>query len=260
VVLALPLCRAAGSNFYYGAATLTESVRSIVAPSFAPPVGTSLGQRVAASVWGYIWIAPPMAGFLAAAAGAGALAAIVRRRLSCPADACLVLCGGASVCAAAAFVTAHFLAGVQYPQDRTGIYWVPLFALSTFALAGRVRIARAALSAAAVLCIVQFVLLFRVSYYGAWPADAQLKHVISVLRSRETGARRVRIAGSWPLEPSLNFYRTVYRLDWMEPVVRGPADAPGDYHVFWSSDAGVVEKLHLTVLYQDPLSGMVLAR
>jgi hypothetical protein len=70
----------------------------------------------------------------------------------------------------------------------------------------------------------------------------------------------VRIAGSWALEPPLNFYRTLYHLDWMEPVVRGPADAPGDYYVFWSSDADVVSKLHLTVIYTDPLSGTLLAR
>jgi hypothetical protein len=57
----------------------------------------------------------------------------------------------------------------------------------------------------------------------------------------------------------LNFYRGMYRLEWLEPVERGAPDAPGEYHAFIAGDAAAADRLGLRVIYRDPLSGAVLA-
>ena len=161
----------------------------------------------------------------------------------------------------AVLVAARRFAGVPYPLDRTGIYWVPLFVLVALALLERHgRAARIPAYFAALLCVAQFLLLFRVNCYEPWLYDAGTRRVVLQLRARENGARRVRLASSWMLEPSLNFYRRMYRLDWLEPVARGDAAAPADYRVLEAADRPLVEKLRLAVLYQDPVSGAVLAK
>ena len=259
LVLVVPMCRAGAGNYYYGARTLADMVKNVAVESFAPAVVGGWGYSVAKLLYERLWMAVPIAAVLAAAAGAGSVAVFRAARRPGPVDACLAFTGGAVAIALAALFAARHLFGVLYPLGRTAIYWVPLLALATLALSARTRLLRVPAAVVAALCIVQFLLLYRVTYFNSWLADAGVKPAVNVVRARE-GARPVRIVASWQLEPSLNFYRRRYRLDWLEPVTRDGAGAPGDYHVLAEADADVVRKLGLTVLYRDPLSGTLLAR
>ena len=168
------------------------------------------------------------------------------------------LTGGAVVLSLAALIGMHHAAGMPYPLDRTGIYWLPLLVLAAFSLARR-RAARAAVAVVALCCLLQFALLFRVDRYGAWTSDAGARRMVEALRAREKGARPVRVTGSWQLEPALNFYRRTLGLNWLAPVERGAVNAPGDYRAFTAEDAAAVDRLGLRVVYRDPVSGAVLA-
>lgn len=248
VILVVPLSRATGGHYYYGAGSLSEAIWSLVAASFTERVlGVDLRWFVAA------------AALLVAASGVALVLVLRRSEPPRGGEAVAALAGGAMVFSLAALVAAHHVAGVLYPMERTGIYWVPLFVLAGFGLA-RGRAIRAAVVVVSLLCLVQFAQLFRVSYYRLWLGGAGVHRIVSALRASETGARRVRVSGSWEFEPALNFYRGMYRLEWMEPVVRGAPEDPGDYHVFTGPDAGVADRLGLRVLYRDPLTGAVLAR
>ena len=57
----------------------------------------------------------------------------------------------------------------------------------------------------------------------------------------------------------MNFYRRMYKLDWLAPVTRQGADGDFDYYVLLPGDAPLVKKLGLAVLYSDSLSGAALA-
>ena len=67
------------------------------------------------------------------------------------------------------------------------------------------------------------------------------------------------IGGSWQLEPGLNFYRVVQRLDWMAAVERRTPARGDDYYVLLLQDAGLVDALGLRVLYRDPVVGTTVA-
>jgi hypothetical protein len=173
------------------------------------------------------------------------------------------LAGGAMGGTLALLAAARHAAGVLYPLDRTGIYWVPLFVLAYVALVeryARAPVPRVLAVAVAALFLSQFLLAFRTNCYGLWVFDAGTRHMVEILRARENGARPVRIAASWPLEPTLNFYRRMYGLTWLEPVTRESAELPGNYRALLPKDRGLVEKLGLTVLYEDPLAGSILAK
>ncbi|HWQ55267.1 MAG TPA: glycosyltransferase family 39 protein [Bryobacteraceae bacterium] len=248
VILVVPLSRAIVGHYYYGAVSLSQAVWSLVAASFTP-------WALSVDLW---WFIAALALLVAAS---GAAFVLVLRRAERPGggEAVAALAGGTMVFSLAALVAAHHAAGVLYPLERTGIYWVPLFVLAGFGLARR-RGARAVVAVVSLLCVVQFAQLFRVSYYRPWMGDAGVQRIVAALRARERGARGVRVSGSWEFEPALNFYRRMYRLEWMEPAVRGAPDDPGDYHVFTGPDAGMADRLGLRVLYRDSLTGAVLAR
>ena len=259
VLLVVPLSQASGGSYYYGAAKLAESVSSVVQAMFCPPIAKGMGQRVALLLYERLWLAPPFAALLAAAAGAGAVAALCKRGRPGPADACLAFTGGAIALGLAAFLAGHHLWGVPYPNERTGIYWVPLFALACLT-AVRGRFPRLAAGALATLCAVQFALLLRVDYYGNWLDDAGTRRVVAQLRARESGARPVRVAVNANSEQTMRFYGRCYGLAWLVPVRRERLAGRADYYVLWSADAEEAEKRRLTVLYRDSLSGLLLAR
>jgi len=57
----------------------------------------------------------------------------------------------------------------------------------------------------------------------------------------------------------LNFYRRLYRLEWLQPVERKIPVPRGDYYVLREEDRGLVEKLNLIKVYENPTAQLVLA-
>ena len=64
---------------------------------------------------------------------------------------------------------------------------------------------------------------------------------------------------SWQLEPGLNFYRRMLRLNWMQPVDREAVDAKSDYFVALPEQASLIEKFGARKIYEDPVTHAVLA-
>jgi hypothetical protein len=69
----------------------------------------------------------------------------------------------------------------------------------------------------------------------------------------------VRVAASPFLEPSLNFYRKLWRLEWMAPITRQGADQDADFYVLLGQDHALIARRKLAVLFRDSLANVVLA-
>ena len=113
----------------------------------------------------------------------------------------------------------------------------------------------------ALLCVVQFTLQFQTSHYGQWRYDAGTRELVGRIRRlhRVHADKPVRLGISWVLEPSINFYRKMYRLGWMAPVTRDGPKGRYDYYVLLPLETSLVKEMGLSVLYRDPLSEAVLA-
>ena len=72
-----------------------------------------------------------------------------------------------------------------------------------------------------------FLFQANVSYYAEWRFDAGTKRIVKFIRSHTDPGKRLVVRTSWVLEPSLNFYRLRYRLNW-QPVDRSGLEKPGD--------------------------------
>ena len=267
VIVILPLTKAHRGSFYVGRPSLAESMANLVAASFSHH---PLSGRLTAIL--------PLTGFLNltfvkvlvpavfAATILGCMVALcrwVRRRSFRDLEVAgqfLLLCGGSMLFAVGLLVAANRVFQVLYPQGRTGLYLTPLFALTALTLWVGIRkyrvlsfLTELPLAAIAVLCLVQFMAEFQVTRYSEWSFDAATKRIVQLIRERQAKQPRssVRVGNSWLLEPSLNFYRRLYKLDWMQPMTRETPDRGYDYYVFIEQDTPLIEKLGLTALYVD---------
>jgi len=164
---------------------------------------------------------------------------------------------------AAEVVAAHWVVAVPYPAGRTGLYWMPMFALAGILAFARVRthpICRGLGWLTIVLVLAADVLRFQTTTFADWSYDAPGRAIISRLTAdHEKTGTPVSLGGSWQVEPAMNFYRVTRGLDWMAPIERRPPTPGDDYYVFMKADAGIAADLGLRTLMEDPGSGTMLA-
>ncbi len=259
LLLSIPLCFATRDKFYFGSPSLKLLVQNAVDLSFFHdlPLGT-----------------PPLAGwreFVADLLVPALFAAVciafawAARRIR---DFVLFFSAGTMVLALAMLVLAHVLLGLPYPQARTAVYLYPLFAFALTALAGRLETGgmagRAGAGVLAVLAagaVLLFVRGFTISYYDEWLYDRSTKRIVKMIRAehRGMGGREFTLGVSWPLEPSVTFYKRRYRMDWLRAVDRSGPDRDADFYILLRNDRGLAGKRGLRILYTDHLSGQTLA-
>jgi Dolichyl-phosphate-mannose-protein mannosyltransferase len=168
----------------------------------------------------------------------------------------------------------HRLLGTLFPLDRAALFYLPLYAavlLSATHLLWRLSTRRWAKAAAlalpallAALMLWHFQRGFNPRSCYLWWFHAHDKEVIEIVEQdhgRHFPGRVVRLANSWMMEPSLNFYRHTRNLMWLEPMTRKPpAEAGGHYVYAFASDVkGLAENGH-TVLATYPDTQTVLLR
>ena len=252
-ILASPLSNAERSQFYFGAASLAQAASSLGRSSFPALPG-----------WFGDWAA-----YLALPAIlAGSAAAVWRAARNWPratlAARSAVLTGGALLGAFLIVVFAHVALDVPYPEGRTALYWIPIGTLTALGLVLQPGRGSAILAAPMALCVALYATGWRTSSYADWLYDADdsaVMHAIEAQRASAGGSApgKFRVAGSWQLEPGVNFYRVSRKLDWMAEMERGVPAAGFDAYVLLPQDAHFAGDLHLKILYRGSRSGTIVA-
>ncbi len=272
VLVVVPLSHATPGSFYVGTRSLAEAVDSLVVPALfhqpspAAPSTVQVWLRIIglAFVPGLVLAGLAVLAWLAVRLGRARSAENLDR-----AERFLLLTAGATAGALLLLVAGHHLLGLPYPERRTGLYFVLLLGLTGSVMlkmlwerGGIGRLAAAPGLAVALAATLQFASQWDVQSYDEWQADAPMKIIMGMVRERrpEAAGRALRIGASFQVEPTVNFYRQLYRLDWIEPVARAPVVSRCDYYILAEEDAARAGQLSLEVLYRDPLSGTLLAR
>lgn len=274
VILILPLTKANRSHFYFGAASVSESIQTLAEMSFLhhPPPAWLASLLPGPGFW-YPLLKVGFATLTAAAAAACLWLGVRWKRLggarACtPAQCFLLLTGGTLALSAGALAAAHHLLSVLYPYARTGLYFVPLVVFTAAALwkstSGRRWFSvgsGAPLVCLSLLSLAQFLAMLQFDHYGEWRFDRSNKRIVQEIRALHARrpASTVRVGVSYLFEPSLNFYRRRYRLNWMAEVDRSNPDGEFDYYVLLAEDRPVIQKRGLKVVYSDPSAGVFLA-
>ena len=245
-----PLRLATPDRFYAGASSMWETMRRLARVTVAH-------RREWRETAYFPWARDAVAFLLAPAVLLAGLAAQTRRR-----NLLVLLCSAMAFGSALLLWLLHVSLNVLYPEDRTAIYFIPLTLLTLIGLADASSPRFGALVyALSITLLIVFAGQWNVRKFFVWEYDADTKEIArqiaaSAIEKRSTS---VRISNSWPLEPSLNFYREINNWTWMQPVTRAPL-APGfEYYVIVDDDRSAIEALRLKLLFKGKASQTVLA-
>ncbi|MGA2117251.1 MAG: hypothetical protein ABSH56_21125 [Bryobacteraceae bacterium] len=254
-ILISPVAQSTPGKFYAGAQTVAESLRSLYSVSLAH--GGPLQQ---AALWPVL--RDGVAFGLAPLTLLGALAAgIVRRNIL------LVLVSATAIGCGIVPLLLHVAIHLLYPLDRTGIYFLPLTCLALAGLSEQIggsgwwKAARVCAAAISILVVAQFLLEFNTRKFAVWAYDADTHAILAALGKAVPNKRpgSVRIANSWQLEPSLNFYAMKDNLTWLQPITRDPVGPGADYYILTAADRASAGSLNLRTIFTGLNSGTILA-
>lgn len=193
---------------------------------------------------------------------------LVRRRLDALADPATTVTVLLVASGLGNWVQFHAF-GNPYLSHRTGMFYMPLFALSFGLIVQRLLSRLPPVAQWVVAVPIAALLLFhtaytlRFDYFREWRHEGAVLRVLDLIEDdwRARGMQRPATLGiTWTFEPSINFYRQTRQLDWLAPVHRdGFADKPYDYYLVAFADVALVRSAH-TVLLDDAATRALLAK
>jgi uncharacterized membrane protein len=251
LIAVLPVSHAEPENFYYGGASLRDTVHSLTVLSFYH-TRQVIGHMSSGAIVAVLDPAACIGLSALAALAVLAAGAALRRGEKGSTAGLLLLVSGCMALGSALLVAAHLMVGMRYPLSRTALYFIPIATLAGLTLAARAK-SRPALAAAglvAAVIVAQYLTQFTMRSYGEWAGDAESDSVVQAL-IRDAGGRPLSLAVGGAEEPVFSFYRQRYRQRNWQPVERGLPDRHFDYYVLTPGDAALVEKRHLRIIYKD---------
>jgi hypothetical protein len=175
--------------------------------------------------------------------------------------------------AAVSTVVQHRLFGAMFLMERTAIFFIPLYVLLLVALADILAGLRPVLLryvVVAVLCVsalgafAHMISLRDLKTCYTWSYDANAKDMIRDLvkehaERSEMDPSHVRLGVNWVFEPSANYYRLTWHLDWLEPVTRRGLNGAYDYYFFAPEDRKAMASRSLRILREHSPTHNILA-
>ena len=263
-VLAAPIDMARTEDLYAGSPTALKSLQSLAKVSFAYADRSGLQQieHILSSV--AIIFLPVIA------VAALVLVSTSRAVLASAVGLATFLSSLAVVGSALLLAAAHLATGIPYPEDRTGIYFVPLTSLAALGLAriladlpGFPRWIGFATAAVLLSFALEFAAQWNVHSFWVWRYDADTKRVFDALEAAAKPAAQtgdpIRLGVSWVFEPALNYYRERHNAAWLAPVQRDGFDGARQFYVVSSDDQKNATLPKRKQIYRSPLVGTEVA-
>jgi hypothetical protein len=238
------------NQFFYGAHSLRDTFGSIIEASLFENRFTFLQPFVfpLVGVTGSLWLVyvlirrakAPMARFGLAAAAIFAVTAGIHW-------------------------SAFRLFGLLLPNDRTAIYFFPLFMIAAGTLASIPpssrpgRFLHAGFLGALAIMAVYFLLCLRLTYFKEWFWDADVQRAYSVLTCLNREHQVTRVASTWEYRGPLNFYQaaspsSIEAIDDMFDPQQTQVYVVDTFHSF---DA--LSGKNWKIFYRSPVTDLVLA-
>ncbi len=259
-LLAAPIELARSENFYVGLPTAVASLRNMMESSFAYGDSSGVLHNIE-RVWSNIAVV-----FVPLVALAALVLVAAKPPWRSTAQRATLLASLAVAGSAILLILAHLVASLPYPQDRTGIYFIPLAIFAALGLArmlldssGFTRWIGCAVAILLAFCAVEFALQWNTKSFLVWRFDADTKRIFEAIETAPKPPGQVRLGVSWVLEPALNYYRVVRNATWMMQVERDGVGGARQFYAATPEDQGTPVWNSLRPIYRGPVSGTALA-
>jgi len=141
-------------------------------------------------------------------------------------------------------IVQHYALDSLYPIERTTTILVPLFGLLVYYLAADIYKEYVSLRAIKFLFNIILLLIclplgihltrsLNLHYTKEWKDNADVKDVMKIVMIQHTdpmyNGRKINISNSWYFEPLINYYRILYKMDYLEPSNRDGASQHTDF-------------------------------
>lgn len=154
----------------------------------------------------------------------------------------LIVVNALIILISSASIIQHFLFHTDFLSGRFTLFLIPLFLLNGGFLInylttlGYKNTLLSVVFLLAMLSTYNFYSHFTMSSNSEWAYDANTKKAMKLLASQQHTSDSINLGVSWELEPTCNFYRTVWKLNWLNPIQRyGLKNNSDFYYVFVSS-------------------------
>jgi membrane-bound metal-dependent hydrolase YbcI (DUF457 family) len=188
------------------------------------------------------------------------LLAIKKAFLIQPQDRFLFFSTGALLFSIGASYVAHMATGLLYPILRTGLPWIVFFLLTCLSLVKKPAL-RWPMLIFLLACSLWFAFELNANQYSEWSFDAGTKRIVTLLRNQHQAEpdKNWQVGVSVMLLPSMNFYKSLYHLNWFEPVDTRTGTDGLTRFVLVDKDVQLVQTMGLHTIDIDPVSNQVVA-
>lgn len=137
----------------------------------------------------------------------------------------------------------YLLFVIPFPVGRTALFFIPLFGLficffvSDLKAFLKQRVIRHILSVSVFLLFLaiayHFTMNLNLKYTREWQFDANTKAMMGEIKNQKeldnTLHQKICISNNWLFEPTINYYRSLYRMDYLAPADREGLNPDSDY-------------------------------
>jgi hypothetical protein len=148
---------------------------------------------------------------------------------------------------------AHWIFGINYPADRTCLYFI-ILAIVSWALAGdaiRNKYIRAAWLMPFVLLAIQFSTQIQARYFQFWQLESQDNLAAELIQRASIGKDSVTVSTSWIHQPALEFYRRYLNITALQPVERIEPTPLSGFDFYVLSEADIARAKDLRTVYHS---------
>jgi hypothetical protein len=161
-------------------------------------------------------------------------------------------------------VALHYLLGLNYPEDRLGLYFLLLFGLTWAIAADSVKNPwiRRAQAVIAVVLVAQFATQFDAHSFAIWKYDMESRAVALRLQEACQGQPdgSMSVGVTWMHQPAMEFYRVALGIRALRPVEwpKQTEFSGHDFYVFNDPDVQQMESHGIRVVFADRRAGIAL--
>lgn len=166
-------------------------------------------------------------------------------------------------------ITEHYFLGIKFLTDRTALFLIPIcllvlvILLENFSM--QFKTGKFFMLTLCGLSLLHFVSCMNFTYAASWQNNADIKTVVNYIKTQHDQespmSANVLIVVDSDFDPSMNYYRSIYKLDWLRVVTESEVhDSSNVYYFLKQSSSMALNQKETICVKKYPFTNNMLFR